>query len=220
MSNYLSEFFVLAAIHFLAVVAPGPDFAVTIRQSMRFGRRAGISTALGIGGGISVHVIYTLLGVGALMHATPWLLRGAKLVGGAYLLYLGIRFIQQAGTEMPRQPLNNDINVEVRNWRQSFALGFLTNAINPKATLFFLAVFTTVVSTSTPLHIQILYGGWMCFINATWFVLVSLIFTNPHIRERFLHISHWFERLMGLLLITFSMRLLWESANGLLTASM
>ena len=88
-SNYLGEFLALATIHFSAVLAPGPDFAVTIRQSVRFGRWVGICTALGIGAGISVHVLYTLLGVGALMHTTPWLLTVAKVAGGAYILYLG-----------------------------------------------------------------------------------------------------------------------------------
>lgn len=217
MSDYLGEFLALATIHFLAVMVPGPDFAVTIRQSIRFGRRAGISTAFGIGAGISVHVLYTLLGVGALMHATPWLLRGAKLMGGAYLLYLGIAFIRQAGEQTAGLPLDTS-DVGLKNWRQSFALGFLTNAINPKATLFFLAVFTTVVSASTPLRIQVFYGGWMCFVNAVWFVLVSLVFTSPHIREYFLRISHWFGRLMGLLLIAFSIRLLWESIAWVFTA--
>lgn len=188
-------------------------------QSIRHGRKAGISTALGIGAGISVHVIYTLLGVGALMHTMPWLLKVVGLVGGVYLLYLGFTFIRQAGGQNVGLPLNNDnVEVKLRNWRQSFTLGFLTNAINPKATLFFLAVFTTVVSTSTPLRIQVFYGLWMCFINAAWFVLVSLIFTSPRIRERFLRISHWFERLMGLLLIVFSMRLLWESITWILSA--
>ncbi|CAP41675.1 MULTISPECIES: LysE family translocator [Pseudomonadota] len=214
--DYLREFLALAAIHFLAVVAPGPDFAVTIRQSVRFGRSAGIGTAIGIGAGISVHVIYTLLGVGALMHATPWLLRVAELVGGAYLLYLGVMFIRQAGKQTAELTLDSGDGTE-RSFRQSFTLGFLTNATNPKATLFFLAVFTTVVSASTPLRIQMLYGGWMCFVNAAWFVLVSLVFTSPRIRERFLRIGHWFERFMGLLLIAFSMRLLWEIAGMLLT---
>lgn len=90
LSNYLGELLALATIHFLAVVAPGPDFAVTIRQSVRFGRVVGLCTAIGIGAGISVHVLYTLLGVGALMHTTPWLLNVAKVVGGAYILYLGV----------------------------------------------------------------------------------------------------------------------------------
>ncbi|EEH8378407.1 LysE family translocator [Salmonella enterica subsp. enterica serovar Montevideo] len=213
--EYLREFLALAAIHFLAVVAPGPDFAVTIRQSVRFGRHAGIGTAVGIGAGISVHVIYTLLGVGALMHATPWLLRVAEFVGGAYLLYLGLTFIRQAGKQTAELALDSGDGT-ARSFRQSFALGFLTNATNPKATLFFLAVFTTVVSASTPLRIQMLYGAWMCFVNAAWFVLVSLVFTSPRIRERFLRIGHWFERFMGLLLIAFSARLLWEIAGAFL----
>lgn len=68
MTGYMGEFIALAVIHFLAVMAPGPDFAVTTRQSVRHGRSAGIGTAIGIGAGISVHVIYTLLGVGALMQ--------------------------------------------------------------------------------------------------------------------------------------------------------
>lgn len=99
MTGYMGEFVALALIHFLAVVAPGPDFAVTIRQSVRHGRSAGVGTALGIGAGISVHVVYTLLGVGALMHTTPWLLQVASWLGAAYLLYLGILFIRQAGRQ-------------------------------------------------------------------------------------------------------------------------
>ncbi|MCC5903495.1 MAG: LysE family transporter [Halomonas sp.] len=217
--DYLGEFLALAAIHFLAVVAPGPDFAITIRQSVLYGRRVGIATAVGIGAGISVHVIYTLLGVGALMHTTPWLLSAAELVGGAYLLYLGIMFIRQAGKHTTGLALDAAAETGARSFRQSFALGFLTNATNPKATLFFLAVFTTVVSDSTPLRIQMLYGGWMCLVNAGWFVLVSFVFTSPPVRERFLRIGHWFERLMGLLLIAFSMRLLWGIGGMIFTFS-
>jgi len=195
-------------IHFFAVVAPGPDFAVTIRQSVRFGRRAGIGTAIGIGAGISVHVIYTLLGIGALMQATPWLLLAAELLGSGYLFYLGIVFIRSAGQQANGVSLGAETGV--KSLRESFMLGFLTNATNPKATLFFLAVFTTVVSASTPLSIQMLYGGWMCFVNAAWFVLVSLIFANESMRLQFLRIGGWFERIMGLLLIGFSIRLLWR----------
>src|SRR5690625_5464981 len=96
MSAYAAEFFSLAIIHFLAVVAPGPDFAVTVQQSLAHGRRAGILTALGIGAGISVHVLYILLGFSALMHSEPSRMRFAELVGSIYLLYLGSHFIRHA----------------------------------------------------------------------------------------------------------------------------
>jgi len=207
-SNYLGEFLALAIIHFLAVVAPGPDFAVTIRQSVRFGRWVGICTALGIGAGISVHVLYTVLGVGALMHTTPWLLTVAKVVGGAYILYLGVTLVRS----QPKSVLEGDKATEEpiieQTLLKAFTTGFLTNATNPKATLFFLAIFTTLISATTPLKVQALYGVWMCFVNALWFVIVALFFSSPKVRLLFMRMGHWFERSMGVILILFAGRLM------------
>lgn len=208
LSNYLGEFLALAIVHFLAVVAPGPDFAVTIRQSVRFGRWVGICTALGIGAGISVHVMYTVLGVGALMHTTPWLLTVAKVVGGAYILYLGVSLVRS----QPKPVLEGDKVAEEpiveQTLLKAFTTGFLTNATNPKATLFFLAIFTTLISATTPLEIQALYGVWMCGVNASWFVIVALFFSSNKVRLLFLRMGHWFERTMGVVLILFAGRLM------------
>ncbi|MHC8406314.1 LysE family translocator [Pseudomonas sp. TMB3-21] len=208
LSNYFGEFVALATIHFLAVVAPGADFAVTIRQSVRFGRWVGICTALGIGAGISVHVFYTLLGVGALMHTTPWLLTVAKVVGGAYILYLGASLLRS----QPKSALEGDKGPDEPKVEQTlakaFTTGFLTNATNPKATLFFLAIFTTLVSVTTPLSVQAMYGVWMCFVNALWFVIVALFFSSPRVRLMFMRMGHWFERTMGVILILFAGRMM------------
>ncbi|AZD28498.1 LysE family translocator [Pseudomonas chlororaphis] len=208
LSNYLGEFLALATIHFLAVVAPGPDFAVTIRQSVRFGRVVGLCTAIGIGAGISVHVLYTLLGVGALMHTTPWLLGVAKVVGGAYILYLGVSLLRsKPKTSIEGSDASND-QARRQTLPKAFMTGFLTNATNPKATLFFLAIFTTVISASTPLKVQALYGVWMCCVNALWFVIVALFFSSPRVRLLFMRMGHWFERTMGVILILFAGRLI------------
>lgn len=208
LSNYLGEFLALATIHFLAVVAPGPDFAVTIRQSVRFGRLVGICTALGIGAGISVHVLYTLLGVGALMHTIPWLLTVAKVVGGAYILYLGISLVRSKPKTLLEGEKTADESVIEQSLLKAFTTGFLTNATNPKATLFFLAIFTTLISTTTPLNVQALYGVWMCFVNALWFVIVALFFSSNRVRLLFMRMGHWFERTMGVILILFAGRLI------------
>ncbi|WP_339544994.1 LysE family translocator [Pseudomonas sp. RA_35y_Pfl2_P32] len=208
LSNYLGEFLALATIHFLAVVAPGPDFAVTIRQSVRFGRWVGICTALGIGAGISVHVLYTVLGVGALMHTTPWLLTVAKVLGGGYIVYLGVSLLRSK----PKSTLDSEPVAAApeapQSLRKAFTTGFLTNATNPKATLFFLAIFTTLISATTPLGVQALYGLWMCLVNALWFVLVALFFSSNRVRQQFMRMGHWFERTMGVILILFAGRLL------------
>jgi threonine/homoserine/homoserine lactone efflux protein len=89
ISLYAAEFIALAVAQFLVMIAPGPDFAMTISQTIRYGRRAGIMTALGISAGVVVHVLYTLLGVGTLMRTSPEILHWAKAFGAAYLLYLG-----------------------------------------------------------------------------------------------------------------------------------
>ncbi|WP_131107750.1 LysE family translocator [Pseudomonas sp. Sample_10] len=208
LSNYLGEFLALAIVHFLAVVAPGPDFAVTIRQSVRFGRWVGICTALGIGAGISVHVLYTVLGVGALMHTTPWLLTVAKVVGAAYILYLGVSLIRSQPRSVLEGDKVTDEPVIQQTSLKAFTTGFLTNATNPKATLFFLAIFTTLISATTPLKIQALYGVWMCLVNALWFVIVALFFSSSKVRLLFMRMGHWFERTMGVVLILFAGRLM------------
>ncbi len=204
---YWTEFLTLAVVHLLAVIAPGPDFAVAVRQTVRFGRRTGIYTALGIGAGMSVHLIYTLIGVAALLNTTPWLMKAARWIGAAYILYLGIRFLlSRPGTDSSVVEAGAPV-AATQSAGRSFAIGFMTNATNPKATLFFLAAFTTLVSAQTPLAVQALYGLWMSVVNAAWFVLVSVALSAAAVRQRFLRVSHWFERLMGALLIGFAIRL-------------
>ena len=206
--GYWAEFLELALIHFIAVIVKGTDFAVTVRQSVRFGKRVGIATAIGICAGISVHVVYTLLGVGALMHTTPWLLSAAKWVGGAYILYLGIKFLGSKPATLSSDSGVAPVIEHGPSLSRAFLTGFTTNATNPKATLFFLAIFTTIVSAQTPLKIQLLFGLWMCCVNALWFVVVSVLFSRPSVRQHFLRMGHWFERVMGLILMAFALRLL------------
>jgi len=213
---WLNEFLTLAVVHLLAVAAPGPDFAVTVRQCLRFGRKAGIGVALGIGAGMSVHVVYTLLGVSAILHATPWLMGLAEVLGGGYLLYLAISFIRQSMRAQPTDPALQESGTggaAVMSFRKSFAIGFIANVLNPKASLFFLAVFTTLISPATPLTVQIFYGAWICLINAVWFVFVSVVFTRSQVRQVFLRAGRWVDLAVGSLLGAFSLRLFWGVLN-------
>jgi threonine/homoserine/homoserine lactone efflux protein len=92
--------------------------------------------------------------------------------------------------------------------KQSYLLGFWTNALNPKATLFFLSLYTAVVSLQTPTSIQLLYGIWMMLITAAWFALVSWIVVKPKIRQQFLAMGVWVDRTLGLFLLAIAVRLI------------
>jgi len=161
---YFHEFIMLTIIHFLAVMSPGPDFAIVLRQSISFGRKTAIITSLGIGAGISVHVLYTLLGVGILISQSDSLMIVAKILGAAYITYLAFNLLRSKAK--PDQSSSIALDNNKKHQKKAFMVGFMTNVLNPKATLFFLAIFTTVVSTSTPIAVQSLYGLWIIVTTA------------------------------------------------------
>ncbi|MFT4020883.1 MAG: LysE family translocator [Acinetobacter sp.] len=202
---YGTEFLTLVVIHFLAVILPGPDFAITVQQSVRYGKKIGCWVALGIGMGISIHVFYTLVGIGTIMQHSTWLMSFIRCCGAAYLIYLGWKLLRSTGQFHLDTSQKQGLQPSMR---KAFMTGFMTNALNPKATIFFLAIFTTIVQTTTPIQVQIFYGLWMCVVNALWFMLVSIFFAQPFVRQRFLSFGKYFEWAMGIILIAFALRLL------------
>jgi RhtB (resistance to homoserine/threonine) family protein len=204
--SYWSEFFTIAVAHLLAVASPGPDFAIVLRQSLVHGRRAAVWTSLGIGSGISLHVAYSLLGIGLLLKGSATAFTVLRYAGAAYLLWLG----GQALRSRPRSPNGapDQTAAPPPADRAAFVTGFLTNALNPKATLFFLALFPVAVSPATPKLVQAGYGLWVILSTMAWFCFVSLVFTRAGLRERFLRHGHWIDRALGVFFIGFAVSLL------------
>ncbi|MDX1366994.1 LysE family translocator [Pseudomonas sp.] len=202
---YWTEFFTVALIHLLAVASPGPDFAIVVRESVAFGRRAGIFTALGVGAGIFVHVAYSLLGIGLIVSQSIVLFNALKWLAAAYLLYIGIKALRAK----PADPARAELSLEqaARSPRAAFATGFVTNGLNPKATLFFLSLFTVVIDPHTPLMVQAGYGIYLALATALWFCLVAMLFSQPRVRAGFTRLGHWFDRLMGAVLIGLGIKL-------------
>lgn len=202
---YWTEFFTVALIHLLAVASPGPDFAIVVRESVGFGRRAGMFTALGVGAGIFVHVAYSLLGIGLIVSQSIVLFNALKWLAAAYLLYIGIRALRAK----PADPASAELNLAegARSPRAAFVTGFVTNGLNPKATLFFLSLFTVVIDPHTPLLVQAGYGVYLALATALWFCLVALLFSQQRVRTGFARLGHWFDRLMGGVLIALGIKL-------------
>ena len=195
--HYWREFLIVAGAHLLAVMCPGPDFAMICRNSLAYSRRAGVLAALGLGLGIAVHITYCIFGLRQLMAANSLLLNVLRYAAAAYLIYIGFRSLLA--------PKPHDVAVEngilkTMSDRQAILTGFLTNVTNPKAVLFFLALFA-MISPQTPRVIQMLYGLEMVVATTLWFSLVAVILSGQLIRNRFLGISHYIERGMGVVLI-------------------
>jgi len=202
---YWMEFMTVALVHLLAVASPGPDFAVVVRESVAQGRRAGSWTALGVGCGIFVHVAYSLLGIGLIVSQSIVLFNLFKWLAAAYLVYLGWRALR--ARPMSLEAIDGANAPVARSAWRAFVIGFVTNGLNPKATLFFLSLFTVVISPDTPLLVQAGYGVYLAGATALWFLLVAWLFSRGRVRAGFARMGHWFDRLTGAVLIGLGARL-------------
>ena len=198
----MAEWLAVITITILAVISPGPDFAMVSRNALTLSARAGLLTAVGIGAGVLVHVTYTLLGIGILLRYSPTLFTAMKLIGAAYLIWLGVKMLQSR----PR----GDIAVnpdEILSSTGALRVGFWTNALNPKTSIFIISLFSQIVGAATPLVTRIAYGGFISLTHVVWFTLVAVFFGAPLLRRKLLGFSHWIDRAFGLALISFGLSL-------------
>lgn len=201
---YWMEFLTVALVHLLAVASPGPDFAVVVRESVTQGHRIGSWTALGVGCGIFLHVAYSLLGIGLIVSQSIVLFNLFKWLAAAYLLYLGWRALRARPQALAEVTAAGGA---ARSAGSAFVMGFVTNGLNPKATLFFLALFTVVIDHDTPLPVQAGYGAYLALATICWFLLVAWLFSRPRVRAGFARMGHWFDRATGALLMGLGARL-------------
>ncbi len=209
--TFWPEFLLIATAHLLAVASPGPDFAIVLRYAVRYGRTTAIYTSLGIGCAILLHVTYSLVGIGVLIQTTPWLFQALSVLAALYLIYLGQGAIR---AKAPASTSDTLATEQVLAWpapRAAFYAGFITNGLNPKATLFFLSLFAVVISAETPLAYKAFYGVYMALATAAWFTLLSFLLTQSKVRYFLLAKGFWFDRIMGILLLMLAGHLLLNS---------
>ena len=178
----------------LAVISPGADFTLVTRTSLMVSRRAGLLVALGIGSGVLVHVGYTLLGMGMLLHRLPWLFATLKWLGAGYLVWLGISLWRQAGSTIHTGGVTApSVGIAANHWRQ----GFLTNALNPKTALFIVSLFTQVAGPGVATAMQLAQGLFIAAAHVLWFALVAWFFSTPALQPRVQSMRPWIDRSLG-----------------------
>lgn len=203
----MREFLLVAGVHWLAVMSPGPDFAMVMRNSIVYSRRTGILAAIGLALGILLHVTYSLLGIGLIISRSVLLFNTIKLLGAAYLIFIGLKSLfakketkseisKELQAEFSNQPSKEDLPT-----LKAVRMGFLTNALNPKATLFFLALFTQVINPNTAAGIKMLYGAEMSVATFVWFAIVATVLTHKRVSKVFANTKHYFEKAFGAILV-------------------
>ncbi len=143
-----------------------------------------------------------------MIQQSEWLMSLIRTAGAAYLVYLGWQCLRsQPNTNIE---INGQAGSDTPSLFKAFTMGFLTNALNPKATIFFSGNFYDDCKYDHTDESSGFYGIWMCMVNAIWFMVVSVLFAQPIVRKRFLEFGVYFERVMGVLLIGIALRLIWS----------
>ena len=202
----MREFLLVAGIHLLAVMSPGPDFAMVLRNSVVYSRRVGVLAAVGLACGIMLHITYSLLGVGLIISQSIVLFNAIKLLGAVYLIYVGFKSLLAKKEDVQEDVTYKEVKTKEVSDLQAIKMGFLTNALNPKATLFFLALFTQVISPTTPVGLKMIYGAEMTIATFVWFAFVALILTHKHVNKLFTKIRYQLEKVFGVVLIALGIK--------------
>uniref|UniRef100_UPI002B248BFD LysE family translocator n=1 Tax=Aliarcobacter butzleri TaxID=28197 RepID=UPI002B248BFD len=124
--QYLMELFLIATTIQIALMSPGPDFMVTLRQTINYGKKYAYFSSLGIGAAILVHVGYTLLGVGLILKNFPYFLDIVRILGALYLIYLGYGSFRNNSSKIK---IEHEKKVTY-SYKKSFFVGFITDLLN------------------------------------------------------------------------------------------
>ena len=208
--EYLPIIVTVALVHLLAVMSPGPDFVMVTRNSLVYSRKTGMYSAVGLGFGILVHVIYSLIGIGLIISKSIVLFNIIKFLGAAYLIYLGYKSLTSKTARMDVNHTNHKKDISKL---KALSIGFLTNVLNPKATFFFLSLFTLVISPETPLTVKLFMGLEMSLVTALWFALVAYLVSHRLIKSRLNKMQKYAEKFIGVVLIALGIKVAFSASK-------
>ena len=176
------ELALFAAAVALLNATPGVDFLLTVTRTLQGGARAGVAAALGIGAGCVVHALAAASGLAALLALHPQAFVAVQWAGAAWLAWLGLGLLRQAGRPPPAVALAPAAGGTAarRRWSAEFRTGLLTNLLNPKVALFFLAFLPPFVPAGSPHRTLsfLLLGGWFVLQGTAFLLLLVAMATR------------------------------------------
>lgn len=192
-------------IHAVALISPGPDFAVVTRLSIVGGRRTGLWVAAGVAAAIGVYVLVCVLGLSLVLAALPALSQVLSVAGALYLAWLGVQCLRSKGElpdeEPPAKP------------GQAFVTGFFTNLLNPKAMLYFGAILSQALTADLGAADAALL--WLLLVAESffWFALVATLFSSRRVLDGLRGRLLWFDRAVGVVLLALAAKVAASAAR-------
>ena len=191
-----------ALAHLIALTSPGPDTAIVLRQVSMHGRAEGIKAAIGIGFGIYAHCLLAINGISILVLSNDFYKLIISLIGGSYILYLGMNMLLSNSDERGKR--NNNTS------RNSFLNGLITNIFNIKAFLFFVSLFSIIINNLDGIYFYI-YPIYFAVMSSIWFIFLSFIVTTSKNKTFNVYSNKYISSVMSIVLCAIGLLILIRS---------
>ncbi|WP_118986570.1 LysE family translocator [Photorhabdus sp. CRCIA-P01] len=189
---------VVITISTLGMLSPGPDFFLVVKNAIRYQRSAAMMTVAGLIAAITCHMAYCVAGLAIVITTTPWLFNLMKYAGAAYLIWIGINSLLSRGGNTLTF---DDQPQQIVTFKKAFMQGFLCNLLNPKATLFFLAIFTQLLNVNSGVSEKLWYASIILGLSVIYWPLLVILIQSAPVRRGLAKAQKIIDKLLGIVLI-------------------
>ena len=202
----VTQFVALGGVVLLAAMSPGPDFAIVTRNAMVSGRRAGMACGAGIAVGVFAWAVVTALGIAGLLAASAVAFTAVKLVGAGYLVVLGVRALL-AARRGEYDSAEHVPGARATSAPAAFRQGIVTNLLNPKVAVFFVALLPQFLPASATAADHLLLAGVAAGVTLTWFTVLAGVVSALRRLLTGNRVRRGIDALMGTLLVGLGVRM-------------
>jgi threonine/homoserine/homoserine lactone efflux protein len=200
--NLFGIFVTVAIAHFLALLSPGPDFVLVVKSAIRNKGKNAIGVALGIASANALYIGLCLIGVGTVLAASVTVMIVLKVIGGLFLIYLAVQALRANKSSYSNLDIaDNSHSNEVENtFFKELITGFMSGILNPKNLLFYLSLFTVVLTPEVGLAFKLGLGLWMTAIVFLWDLSIIFLLSTPKVRSKFTKLAYYIDKITGAIL--------------------
>lgn len=194
----------LIGIWFLVVTIPGPNFVAVTQYSISESRSDGFFIALGVSTGAGIWATASLLGLGVVFAHLPWLYDSIRLVGGFYLMFIGLKIIRAVFKfSLSSLPA---IQLSVSKYA-AFRRGILTSFSNPKTAAFFGSLFVALIPPQAPVWVYVVTIALIVCVSVIWYSLVAFFFSIEKVQSVYRRSKKFLDCITGSILLFLGARL-------------
>ena len=188
------------SLHILVLISPGPNFLISAKHGLSYSRHVQLATSTGIATGTLIFTTLGFLGLSAIISQSVTIYTLLKFVGAGYLIYFGLKSFVAEPKAVHVD--STTTQVEGLSHTHAYRIGLLTMLSNPKAPIFFLALFTSVISPDTPLIAKLMIIVVTPCLSWCWYMIVATFFSLNQFQRLYARFQRPVNRLFGSLMIT------------------